>query len=251
MQLTNVFSTVLLALAGTSIVSAAAVPTARKYSFALAGDSTTATNGGWGDSFCSLVAAGTCFNGAKGGATTASFVAGGYWTKVLNNAKEAVARGETAIVTIQFGHNDQKVEKNMSLAQYSANMAALVDQVKAIKATPMIVTSLCRRTFAADGTLTDSLKPWAEAAKAVALDKKIKFLDLHTVSFAYVKAIGKAAANRLNLAQGDLTHINTNGGIIFSRIVADKMTKASAAAGASIAQNPTLSQQIASGTVIF
>lgn len=53
----------------------------------LAGDSTTAPNGGWGDAFIDT----TLANGASGhnyghsGATTASFRAGGDWTKVIKD----------------------------------------------------------------------------------------------------------------------------------------------------------------------
>jgi hypothetical protein len=53
----------------------------------LAGDSTTAPGGGWGDAFIST----TLSNGATGhnyghsGATTASFRAGGDWTKVIKD----------------------------------------------------------------------------------------------------------------------------------------------------------------------
>lgn len=51
----------------------------------LAGDSTTATNGGWGDAFLSTTVApgssGT--NYGHSGATTASFRAGGDWARVL------------------------------------------------------------------------------------------------------------------------------------------------------------------------
>jgi hypothetical protein len=53
----------------------------------LAGDSTTATSGGWGDAFLSTTVAqpssGT--NYGHSGATTASFRAGGDWAKVIKD----------------------------------------------------------------------------------------------------------------------------------------------------------------------
>lgn len=51
----------------------------------LAGDSTTAPAGGWGDAFLSTtVAPGSSgHNWAKSGATTKSFRDGGYWSSVL------------------------------------------------------------------------------------------------------------------------------------------------------------------------
>lgn len=70
-------------------------------SFVLAGDSTTAVNGGWGTGFISFLkspAKGT--NIAKSGATTVSFVNGGYWKKVIDQVK-ADAATHNVVVTIQ------------------------------------------------------------------------------------------------------------------------------------------------------
>jgi hypothetical protein len=56
----------------------------------LAGDSTTAPGGGWGDAFLSTtVASGSSgHNWAKGGATTKSFRDGGYWKSVMDDIKK-------------------------------------------------------------------------------------------------------------------------------------------------------------------
>lgn len=73
-------------------------------SFVLAGDSTTAINGGWGTGFISFLkspAKGT--NIAKSGATTVSFVNGGYWKKVIDQVK-ADAPTHNVIVTIQVSY---------------------------------------------------------------------------------------------------------------------------------------------------
>jgi hypothetical protein len=56
----------------------------------LAGDSTTAPGGGWGDAFLSttVTAGSTGHNWAKSGATTKSFRDGGYWKSVLDGIKQ-------------------------------------------------------------------------------------------------------------------------------------------------------------------
>jgi hypothetical protein len=56
----------------------------------LAGDSTTAPGGGWGDAFLSTTVApsSTGHNWAKSGATTKSFRDGGYWASVLDGIKK-------------------------------------------------------------------------------------------------------------------------------------------------------------------
>tara|TARA_R110002003_G_scaffold251_4_gene17794 strand:- start:2650 stop:2970 length:321 start_codon:yes stop_codon:yes gene_type:complete len=68
----------------------------------LAGDSTTAPAGGWGDAFLSTtVAAGSSdYNWAKSGATTKSFRDGGYWTSVINDVKKYKS-SYSVYVTIQ------------------------------------------------------------------------------------------------------------------------------------------------------
>jgi len=68
----------------------------------LAGDSTTAPGGGWGDAFLSTtVAAGSSGqNWGKSGRTTASFRDGGYWQSVIDGVKEY--KGDHRVyVTIQ------------------------------------------------------------------------------------------------------------------------------------------------------
>ncbi|KAL2183622.1 hypothetical protein L209DRAFT_759301 [Thermothelomyces heterothallicus CBS 203.75] len=93
-------------------VSATAAPTpasrqCKPAAFFLAGDSTTAVNGGWGDGFVALLRNGAIgHNKGHSGATTASFVAGGDWASVLDLV-ESNAGGYDCYVTIQFGHNDQ------------------------------------------------------------------------------------------------------------------------------------------------
>jgi lysophospholipase L1-like esterase len=105
----------LLAVAAPLVDRAAAKTPA----FFLAGDSTTAVNGGWGDGFVDLLrnkAIGQ--NKGHSGATTASFVAGGDWKAVLDLVKNNKAKHD-CYVTIQFGHNDQVRALTMLLSVLS------------------------------------------------------------------------------------------------------------------------------------
>lgn len=73
-------------------------------SFVLAGDSTTAVDGGWGTGFISFLKSPAKGNNiAKGGATTVSFVNGGYWKKVIDAVK-ADAKTHNVVVTIQVSY---------------------------------------------------------------------------------------------------------------------------------------------------
>lgn len=190
-------------------------------SFVLAGDSTTAVNGGWGTGFISFLkspAKGT--NIAKSGATTVSFVNGGYWKKVIDQVK-ADAATHNVIVTIQFGHNDQKEAANISLDQFQTNLQNFAKEVKAAGGTPLLTTSLTRRTFTSDHNVTDSLHNERLRAIAAAQATSSPYIDLNQASIAFVNAIGKDAAQAYNLAADDRTHLNDYGSVVFGRMVAD------------------------------
>ncbi|KAH6843214.1 SGNH hydrolase-type esterase domain-containing protein [Chaetomium sp. MPI-CAGE-AT-0009] len=193
---------------------------AKPPAFILAGDSTTAVNGGWGDGFVEILRNGAIgHNKGHSGATTASFVAGGDWKTVLNLVQTNKAKHD-CYVTIQFGHNDQKSTSGVSISQFQTNLQNMANQVKAAGGTPIILTSLTRRTFTS-GTLDDSLANVAEAAKKAAAAVGVTLLDLNAVSRKYVQAIGSSNADKYNLAQGDRTHLNPHGTDVFGRMVAD------------------------------
>lgn len=61
--------------------------------FFLAGDSTTAVDGGWGDGLlAALKSPAWGVNIGKSGATTASFSAGGYWANVTKHLQDNVGK---------------------------------------------------------------------------------------------------------------------------------------------------------------
>jgi lysophospholipase L1-like esterase len=105
--------------------------------FLLTGDSTVAIDGGWGDGFINFLedpAKGE--NHGKSGATTVSFRAEGLWDAVISATNEYAGEYEP-IVTIQFGHNDQKAAANISIHQFQANLQAMAEEVQAAGGTPV------------------------------------------------------------------------------------------------------------------
>src|SRR3954451_1479219 len=130
---------------------------------ALVGDSTVNDEGGWGTGFRA------CFshevqvvNLALNGRSSKSFRDEGAWAKVLAEKPN--------FVLIQFGHNDvagKGPERETDPAtSYRANMERFVDEVRAAGATPVLVTSIVRRTFDAEGKFKpDSLASYAEAVR--------------------------------------------------------------------------------------
>jgi hypothetical protein len=96
----------ILALLPVAIAAPAALvaPNAKPVYWLLAGDSTTAPGGGWGDAFLSTtVAPGSAGqNWGKSGRTTKSFRDDGYWTSVINGIKQ-YKNQYRVYVTIQVG----------------------------------------------------------------------------------------------------------------------------------------------------
>lgn len=236
-----------------SVVVSAAPPCphncpSKPAAFFLAGDSTTATQatsgGGWGDGFLSFLvppAFGT--NYGRNGRTTVDFRSQGWWDLVKESVANATSTHDV-YVTIQFGHNDQKPAKNITLDDYQANLAQLADEITALGGTPILVTPLTRRNFVSDHQTDDSLHNERLRTLAAAEAAGVRSIDLYRASKAYVEAIGEAASHEYNLVEGDNTHLNDEGSRVFGTLVADLITEKDACLRAWIDQDEALSKEI-------
>ncbi|KAF5025716.1 hypothetical protein F66182_2183 [Fusarium sp. NRRL 66182] len=232
-----------LSLISATLSLLASAEAAKSPYFVLTGDSTVATGGGWGDPFLAAIKSpGGGVNVAKNGARTDSFRDQGLWKTAIDAVKKNAPKHE-AIVTIQFGHNDQKT---LTLDQYSKNLNTMIDEVKKAGGTAIIVTSLTRRTFK-DGKVVENLKEWRDAAIAVAQKAGIKYLDLNTASTKYVNAIGQANADKYNENEGDRTHLNPAGKIVFGRMVSDLLVEKRSDLSRYVTPNAKLSQLLKDG----
>jgi len=215
--------------------------------FLLAGDSTTAPKGGWGDAFLSTtVAKGSSgHNYGHGGATTASFRAGGDWGNVVKDISTYKANYDV-YVTIQFGHNDQKEKNNVTLDQYTTNLQNFALEAKKAGAIPILLTPLTRRVFS-NGKVVQSLANERARTIVAAESKNYRWIDLNIASENYVNAIGQTAASKYNFEAGDWTHLNDYGGVVFARLVSDLLVKKYSEIGKVTTANSTLSKAIAAG----
>jgi lysophospholipase L1-like esterase len=229
MKLSNIIAPLLATGAAALAVLRPRQTASKPVYFVLAGDSTTAVGGGWGDGFLenTLRAPASGINLGHSGATTVSFRAGGDWATVLDEIKTHTATHEV-FVTIQFGHNDQKADKNISITDYATNLRDFAEEVTSALATPILVTPLTRRTFK-NGTVVENLSN----ERAATTD--------------YVNAIGASAADGYNLAAGDRTHLNDWGGVVFGRLVSDLLVEKFEDVKAWTVANETLSEQIRDG----
>jgi hypothetical protein len=95
-------SHVLAPLLATTAAAAPSRPHGKPAYFVLAGDSTTAHDGGWGDGFLSTAVREPAggINLGHSGATTVSFRNGGDWTTVIEEVKNHT-KSHKVFVTIQ------------------------------------------------------------------------------------------------------------------------------------------------------
>jgi len=215
------------------LITAAPAPTGpltKPPAFILAGDSTTAVQstggGGWGTGFLNNTvqagAAGTNFG--HDGATTVSFRAGGDWANVLA-ATTNYSANYTPFVTIQFGHNDQKPSANITLPEFTANLAQFATDVDAlgVGATPVIVTPLSRRTFddAVPPAVVEDLANMTGAAIQAAEAGGWHWINLNRESTEFLNDVGPANASVYNLISTDFTHLNPGGSVVFGGLVGD------------------------------
>ncbi|WP_313105501.1 rhamnogalacturonan acetylesterase [Brevundimonas sp.] len=165
----------------------------------LVGDSTTAVGSGWGGAFCDrhVLSALACVNLGRQGRSTSTYRAEGSWDLALNEM--ATPGYQSVWVLIQFGHNDQPGKRSSTdlATQFPANLRAYVAEARARGARPILLTPLTRRHFK-DGQLQNTLVPWAEAVRAVAVEMNTPLIDLNAASAELVQRLGALEAARLS-----------------------------------------------------
>jgi len=199
----------------------------------LIGDSTQTNNAGYGRGFCAnFTAAVDCVNMSRGGASTKTFRSLGLWDRSLATKPD--------YMVIQFGHNDmEKVDgvaendRQVSMAEYEANLRRFVAEARAAGITPVLCTPLTRRYFEGDGKIHSDLTKHSETMKRVAAEMKVPLIDLQTESIAYLDKAGEAAGNKLAITKKDndgktifdKTHLDWAGSYVFGRMVAVDLGK--------------------------
>lgn len=192
----------------------------------LVGDSTVAEDSGWGPGFRRLADEKVdVLNFAANGRSSKSFIDEGLWAKAL------AARGQYYL--IQFGHNDEPGKgperETDPKTTYRAFMTRYVDESRAIGATPILITSLVRRIFNADGTIKTTQTPYVEAVRALAAEKQVPLIDLHATSLADAEHTGDDVwadlSPRDDKGQVDRTHLNAKGSDVVGRMVAEALVR--------------------------
>jgi exo-poly-alpha-galacturonosidase len=205
----------------------AALPN-RKVLIVIVGDTTAKDNKGWGPGFKSFITdRAECINLAIGGRSSKSFIDENRWAKAL------ALKGDYYL--IQFGHNDESAKGESHTdpdTTYREFMTRYIKETRAIGAKPVLITSLVRRQWdpSGSGKINSSLTPYAETVKAIAAEKNVPLVDLHSRSIELCEQLGKAKCDELSPIkdnnQIDNTHLNANGSELFGKVVVEELIKA-------------------------
>ncbi len=142
-------------------------------------------------------------NHAVNGRSSLSFILEGRWDAVLDKLREG------DYVIIQFGHNDQKFKSpdryTVPSSSYYNNLAKFVKESRDKGATPIIASSIVRRKFNEHGTLEDTHGLYPLAARTVARDLEVPFIDMQYATEYVVREMGveKSKDIYLHFAPGD------------------------------------------------
>ncbi|MCX6315782.1 MAG: rhamnogalacturonan acetylesterase [Bacteroidetes bacterium] len=191
-------------LAGTIVCMSLAFPAKKKIKIFMAGDSTMSIKEtkaypetGWGMPFVyfwdSTV---TVVNRAKNGRSTKTFISEGLWKSVYDEA------GEGDYVFIQFGHNDESVEKKERYATpdtFKMNLNRFIREAREKKATPILFTPVSRRKFDKTGNAILTHEQYSALVKEVAVETGVHFIDLDEKSRALYQQMGEEHSKLLFL----------------------------------------------------
>lgn len=177
-----------------AIAAIAFAPPPKKIKIFIAGDSTASIKEtkaypetGWGMPFVyfwdSTV---TVVNKAKNGRSTRSFMQEGLWKSILDEA------GEGDYVFIQFGHNDEVPTKKTYTTEdeFKINLVKYVQETRAKKAVPVLITPVARRKFDSTGYIVGTHDAYSQIVRNVAASEKVLLIDLDIKSQALYQQFG-------------------------------------------------------------
>ena len=185
---------------------------------------------GWAQALPEFFRAGPSVrNYAQSGASTVSYLAD---PRYFARVRPMVRPGDT--VLIQLAHNDKQTTEDV----YRANVATLVDGVRAQGGAPVLVTPPVRHRFGADGKLT----PLGLVVNNIGVDlpavlrdvagqQRIPLLDLTARSRVLLESLGEAASWPLYLTLAhdgvdDATHLSRYGAEQFAALVTEAVVQA-------------------------
>ncbi len=159
-------------------------------------------------------------NHAESGETMKSFIADLRLAKILSQMK----KGD--YLFIQFGHNDEKQNWPQTYVEahttYQAYLRVFIAEARLRGATPVLVTSMQRRQFDAEGKIRNSHGDYPAAVREVAQEENVALIDLEQMSRTFYEALGPEKAPLAFSAGGrDTTHHDNYGAYELAKCVVE------------------------------
>ncbi|WP_438446065.1 rhamnogalacturonan acetylesterase [Gorillibacterium sp. sgz5001074] len=206
----------------------------------LAGDSTVTDQPaegwpytGWGQMLPKWLKADVAVaNYALSGRSSKSFISEGHLDKIWARMKPQ------DYLLIQFGHNDQKADEERHtdpFTTYKETLKLYIDGARSRQAVPVLVTSVQRRFFDAEGRLIDTHGDYLTAMRELAQEEGVPLVDLAEKSRRLFEELGPEETKKLflwavpgeyiNHPNGveDNTHFHELGGIRVAELVAESL----------------------------
>lgn len=183
---------------------------------------------GWGMEFHAFFSTNVRIeNRAVNGRSTKSFLNEKRWESILT----ALKAGD--YVFIQFGHNDEKIDKpetGTSLEDYKLNLTKYVKDARAKNATPILMTPIMRRSFK-NGLFVDSHGGYPNVVRKLADSLQVPMIDMHQKTeklivemgeFSSVALFNHVDSGHVNYPAGkiDNTHLSPKGAKVIASLVA-------------------------------
>ena len=178
---------------------------------------------GWGMPFSKMFDETiTIDNRSLNGRSTKSFINEKRWQPIV----EALKEGD--YVFIEFGHNDEKIDKpavGTSIEEFKTNLVKFITEARAAKAIPILLTPVNRWKFDSLGKFEDTHGAYPDAVREVAKSDNVLFIDMYSKSKLLMQKIGPEASHKwfnqlekgenVNYPNGvkDNTHFNPVGAI--------------------------------------
>jgi len=135
----------------------------------------------------------TVDNRALNGRSTKSFRAEKRWDPILAQLNPG------DYVFIEFGHNDEKVDKptvGVSLADFKINLVNYVKETRSKKAFPVLLTPISRRSFK-NGVLIDSHGDYPRITRQVADSLNVPLIDMLAKTESLLTRLGDEPSIKL------------------------------------------------------
>lgn len=167
-------------------------------------------------------------NRALNGRSTKSFINEKRWEAILTTLKEG------DFVLIEFGHNDEKIDKpeiGTSLNEFKTNLIKYIQETQAKKANPVLLTPIARRNFK-NGVLTDTHKGYPDVVRKLSDSLHIPLIDMQRKTEKVLSSLGDEPSKKLfnyvdsghvNYPTGkkDDTHLSPYGAKVVAGLVAE------------------------------